>query len=145
MNAHISENIESAETGGPVIEIRLREDFLNQDTHAEADRASWMFDRAIHRFETADVSHLIAVFVCAQDSEEGDPEITVATLDEVRELSGARATGMYYLGYAAMFDADAREYFADCGGDYRAIAHQELADELRSIISSEESATMAPR
>ncbi|WP_323039508.1 hypothetical protein [Gemmobacter sp.] len=144
MNAYISENIESAETGGPVIEIRLREDFLNQDTHAEADSASRMFDRAIRRFEMADVSHLIAVFVYAQDSEGRDPEITIATLDEIRVLSRARPTGMYYLGYAAMFDADAREYFADCGGDYRAIAHQELAGELRSIISPEESDTLAP-
>ena len=144
MNAYISENIESAETGGPVIEIRLREDFLNQDTHAEADRASRMFDRSIRRFETADASHLIAVFVYAQDSEGRDPEITIATLDEIREISGVRPAGMCYLGYAAMFDVDAREYFADCGGDYRAIALQELADELRSIISPEASATMAP-
>lgn len=103
-----------------------------------------MFDAAIRRFHAADVSHLIVVFVYAQDSEGRDPGITVATLDEVRELSGARPTGMYYPGYAAMFDADAREYLADCGGDYRAIAHQEPADELRSLISPEESATMAP-
>ncbi len=145
MNAHISENIDSAEICGPVIEIRLREDLLNRETQDEADSASLMFDRAIRRFETADASHLIVVFVYAQDCEDDAPEITIATLDEVRELAGTKPAGMHYLGYAAMFDADARKYFADCGGDYRAIAHQELADELRSIISPEESATMAPR
>ena len=117
---------------------------MSQQTQADADRASQMFDASIRRFETADVTHLIAVFVYAQDSEEGDPEITVATLDEVQELSGVRSAGIHYLGYAAMFDTDAREYFADCGDDYRAIALQELADELRSIISPEESVTMAP-
>ena len=144
MNADVYEDESTNGHSGPIIEIRLREDLLNQETQAESERASRMFDKAIRRFETADVSHLIAVFVYARGGEGSDPEITVATLDEIRERSGARPAGMHYLGYAAMFDADAREYFADCGGDYRAIAHQELADELRSIILPEESVTLAP-
>ncbi|WP_028029761.1 hypothetical protein [Gemmobacter nectariphilus] len=145
MNAHVSEDGGANDHSGPIIEIRLREDFLSHDAQCEADMASRIFDKTIRRFEMADVRHLIAVFVYAQDSEGRDPEITIATLDEIREISGVRPAGMHYLGYAAMFDADAREYFADCGGDYRAIALQELADELRSIISPEESATPAPR
>lgn len=145
MNVHVAEKDNSDDDQGPIIEIRLREDFLNQEGQREADMASRLFDKTIRRFETADVSHLIAVFVYARSGEGSDPEITFATLDEVRELSGARPAGMHYLGYAAMFDTDAQEYFSDCGGDYRAIAHQELADELRSIIAPEESATLAPR
>ena len=108
MNAHVSEDGGANDHSGPIIEIRLREDFLSHDAQCEADMASRIFDKTIRRFEMADVSHLIAVFVYAQDSEGRDPEITIATLDEIRVLSRARPTGMYYLGYAAMFDADAR-------------------------------------
>jgi len=145
MNAHVYEDEGTNDHSGPIIEIRLREDLLNQETQAESERASRMFDRAIRRFETADVSHLIAVFVYARGGEGSDPEITIATLDEVRELASTKPTGMHYLGYAAMFDADAREYFADCGGDYRVFACDALEDELREVIALGDSATMAPR
>lgn len=132
---------------GPIVEIFLREDLMNPDARIEADMASRIFDNTIRRFETAEVSHLLAVFVYAQNGGDGtsDQEVISMTLEAIRALSDAKREGLRCLGYAAMFDSDAQAYFADCDGDYRTLAYQELADELWSVIVPEVSTAMTRR